>query len=365
MTLSPKAPSTTPAGYAPLLTAEEWQAYREQFGAEADKLTSLKTSGQIAFAQKMIDAATTVPTGPELSAYPAGLRRMLLIRAAAIAYRSTGGFPTADQAVTAYLAQMDKRSPAQVGALWSIANIMARTSVTPKADRIRYDGIAAKANMQLALIMLEYDQIDAAQAIIKQVAYHEGWLKTDPATRGLIAQVRADVRQTAAMMETLAGQYQPAIHNDVAALTMVYLYGRFVKGNVALVSNLPGRVPESPLAQLVSSLEAAGRGDVHAYFAAAESLRVAAAGVTDARIRARTLYAAMQLYDAYMASPLTERDRVQRTLARIAREGVVSDGARKAGTLDPFAPPPAAATAPAPAAPTPAHPAVRTAVAAL
>ena len=71
---------------------------------------------------------------------------------------------------------------------------------------------------------------------------------------------------------------------------------------------------------------------------------MAAANVPDARIRQRTLYAAMQLYDAFMASPATERDRIHRTLARIAREGVVADGARKGNTIDPFAAPPAAAT---------------------
>jgi len=67
----------------------------------------------------------------------------------------------------------------------------------------------------------------------------------------------------------------------------------------------------------------------------------------------------MQLYDAYLAAPQTERDRVQRTLALIAREGVVSDGARKGITIDVFAPPPAPANAPQPPA-VPAHPPVLT-----
>ena len=132
----------------------------------------------------------------------------MLIRAAAIAYRTKDGFPTADKAVQAYFGIMDKSSPAQVGALWSLSNIMARTAVTPKADRIRYDAIAAKANMQLALLMLNVDQIAAAESILKQIGYHEGWLKSDPATRQKIAQVRADVKQDSAMMDYLATQYQ-------------------------------------------------------------------------------------------------------------------------------------------------------------
>jgi hypothetical protein len=352
LSLSPKvAPAVLPAGFGPLLSARGWQAYRERFGTEADELTRLKPSGQIAFAQRLMDAATWVPSGPELSADPPELRRYLLLRAAAIAYRTKEGYPTADKAVAAYLELMDKRSAVQVGALWSLANAISRTSVTPKPERIRYDGIAARANMQLALLMLEADQIDAAQAISKQIAYHEGWLKNDAATRAQIGRVRTEVHQAATMMDYLATQYQPAIRNDVPALTAIYLYGRYVKGNRALVADLPGRVPGSPLAEMARSLDAAARGDVAAAFSAAEGLRVAAAGTPDACIRARTLYAALQLYDEYMAAPETQRNRVQRTLARIAREGVVADGARKAGSIDPFAPVAATAPAEAPAGP--------------
>ncbi len=348
LSLVAKIPGIAPAGFEPLYSAADWQAFREKFGAEADGVTKLKSSGQIAFAQKLIDAAT----GPEASAASSGQQRLLLVRAVAIAYRSKEGFPTANKAVEAYFAIMDKKSPTQVGALWTISNTMSRTSVTPKPDRIRYDAIAARANMQLSLVLLDADQIDAAQAMIHQVAYHEGWLKSDPYTRSLIAQVRTEVKQQAAMMDYLATQYQPAIHNDVTALTAVYLYGRYVKQNLSLVADLPSRVPDSTLDILARKLDAAARGDMDAAFAAAESLRLTAAVLSDPHLRSRTLYAAMQLYDAYVAAPSTEKNRVQRTLARINREAVVSDGARKAHSVDPFAPPPPPATVPAvPAAP--------------
>jgi hypothetical protein len=353
LSISPKAaPAALPLGFEPLLSAKDWQAYRNRFGVEMDELTKQKASGQIALARRLIAAAADVPSGPELAPDSPALRRFLLLRAAAIGYRSKEGYPTADKAVAAYMELMDKHSAMQVGALWSMANAISRTSVTPKPERIRYDGIAARANMQLALLMLEADQIAAAQAIIKQIAYHEGWLKNDPATRAQIARVRTEVHQAAAMMDYLATQYQPAIHNDVPALTAIYLYGRYVKGNPALVADLPGRVPGSPLGEMARSLDLAARGDVASAFAAAEALRVAAAGTGDACLRARTLYAAMQLYDAYMAAPETQRDRVKRTLARIAREGVVADGARKSGSVDPMAPAAASAPAPGPAAPT-------------
>ena len=338
LSLVAKLPAMVPAGYEPAYTAADWQSFRDKFGSEADGITKLKPSGQIAFAQKLIDAATPTETP--------GLRRLLLMRAAAIAYRTKEGYPVADKAVQTYLGTMDKKSPAQVGALWTIANIMARTAVTPKPDRIRYDAVAAKANMQLALLMLDADQIDAAQSIIKQIAYHEGWLKSDPATRLQIARVRADVKQQAAMMDYLATQYQPAIKNDASALTALYFYGRFVKNNLAIVADLPNRVPDSNLSYLARKLDSAARGDMDATYAAAENLRLMGTALSDPRIRSRTLYAAIQLYDTYMATPSTEHNRVERTLARINREALISDGARKGVAIDPFAPP-APATAPA------------------
>jgi hypothetical protein len=258
------------------------------------------------------------------------------MRAAAIAYRNKDGYATADKAVAGYMKGMDRKSATQVGALWTIANAMSRMAVTPKPERIRYDGIAARANMQLCLILLEADQVEAAQGMIRQIAYHEGWLKNDAATRGMIAQVRARVKATDAMMDYLATQYQPAIRNDVGALTAVYLYGRYVKGNEGIVADLPGRVPGSSLTQLASSIDAAGRDPVMA-FAAAENLRVVAGNVPEGLLRQRTLYAALVEYRAFLTSPATERDRIRRTLARMSLEQLVADGARGPAAIDPFA----------------------------
>jgi hypothetical protein len=334
-----KLPTITPAGFAPLYTEQDWVAYRSAFGAEADAIGRLKSSGVLALAERMIAAAT----GPELSTrdWTPGLQRLLLLRAAALVYRNRDGYPTANKAVTAYREVMDKKAPAQVGALWTITNAMSRMAVTPKPERIRYDGIAARANMQLALLLLEADQVEAAEAIIRQVGYHEGWLKSDPDTRAQIAQVRARVNAAATMMDFLATQYEPAVRNDEAALMTVYLYGRFVKGREDLVADLPGRVPNSRLAQLAASITAA-QTNPSASFAAAENLRVVASTLPEVpgttMIKQRTLYAALQHYRAFLNAPQTERDRINRTLARMSLESVIADGARAGTTLDPFAP---------------------------
>lgn len=353
-----KLPTITPTGFEPLYTEKDWQAYRAQYGVEADGITRLKSSGIAAFAEKLITAAT----GPEKATndWTPGLQRLLLLRAASICYRNRDGFPVANKAVMAYQQVMDKTSPMQVGALWSISNAMSRLAVTPKPERIRYDAIAARANLQLSLLLLEADQVDPAEALIRQVAYHEGWLRGDPQTRALIGQVRSRVQQAATMMDFLGTQYEPAVRNDESALMIVYLYGRFVKGKEFLVADLPGRVPNSRLSQLATSIKAAETSPTAA-FAAAENLRVVASTLPDVpgttMLRQRTLYASLQHYRAFLNAHETERDRINRTLARMSLEGVISDGARGPNSIDPFAAPAAApAGAPGASPPVPAFP---------
>ncbi|MCL2645772.1 MAG: hypothetical protein FWD61_02065 [Phycisphaerales bacterium] len=351
MTLVQKRPMTPPpasAGFEALYTSEDWDAYKARFGAAAEELPRKRASGQIEFANTLIDAAD-VKLHPELSP---GLRRLLLLRAAAISYRSAAGYPTANKAMSEYQQLMDLKSPAQVGALWTMANAMSRISVTPRADRIRYSGIAAQANMQFALLMLEADQIDAAQSMVKLLGYHEGWLKSNTYLRGLITQTRTIVRQSATMMDYLSTQYRPAIAGDDDALMRLYLYGRFVKNDPTLVADFPSRKPTSAMAQLADQLQTAER-DVTANFAIAELLRTVAASLPDGMLKQRTLYAALERYRTFIRSPETQRERVKRTLALMAIEAAVSDGARPGVTIQPFASPP-----PPPASPSTTQPAI-------
>jgi len=331
LTLVQKLPTITPAGFDPLYTSEDWQSYRTKFGAAADDLPRKRSSGQFEFANTLIDAADP-QKNPQATS---GLRRLLLLRAATICYRSTGGYPTANRAVTAYQTLMDVHSASQIGALWTISNVISRMAVTPRDQRIRYSGIAAHANMQLTILLLEADQVEAAQAINKFIGYHDGWLKSDPALRAKIAQTRNVVKQTATMMEYLGTQYQPAINGDDAALMSLYLYGRFVKNDPSLVSDFPSRKPNSPMAQLAGQLSSADR-DVMACFTAADTLRVVSESLPSGVLRQRTLYASLERYRKYMKSPETEHERVKRTLALMAIEAAVADGAKPGITIHPF-----------------------------
>jgi hypothetical protein len=322
-------PTIAPAGFEPLYTADDWKEYRAQFGAEADALKNKRSSVVAEFSKKLTEAAESESTKRP------GLARLLFFRAAAICHRNRDGYEPANRAVMAYQKIMNIHSPTQVGALWTITNAMSKLAVTPKPERIRYSGIAARANTQLAILLLQADQIEAADSIIRQVGYHEGWLKSDPHIRAVIAQTRTVVRQTITMMDYLATQYQPAIKGDDSALMALFIYGRFVKNDPQLVADFPSRKPNSPMAELAAAL-AAGERDPMANYNAAEMLRNVAQTMPEGVLRSRTMYASLERYRSFLKSPETQRERVKRTLAVMAIETAVSEGARKQIEIRPF-----------------------------
>jgi hypothetical protein len=330
LSLVQKFPTIAPAGFEPLYTADDWNEYRSRFGAEADALHGKRSSIVAEFSKRLTESAEA-----EKGSRP-GLARLLLFRAAAICHRNRDGYEPANRAVMAYQKIMDIRSATQVGALWTITNAMSKLAVTPKPERIRYSGIAARANSQLAILLLESDQIDAAESIIRQVGYHEGWLKGDPHVRGIIAQTRTVVRHTISMMDYLGTQYKPAIKGDDSALMALFIYGRFVKNDQRLVADFPSRKPNSPMAQLAGTLQA-GESDPMANYAAAEMLRTVASTMPEGVLRSRTMYASLERYRKFLKAPETTRERVKRTLAVIAVESAVAEGARKAIEIHPFA----------------------------
>jgi hypothetical protein len=326
-----KVPMIAPEGLEPIYTSEDWGAYRAAFGEEADNLGRKKSSGVAEFAGRMIGAAEEAR-----KAGKGGLARLLCLRAASVCYRNRDGFVVANRAVVEYQAAMDIHVPLQVAGLWAMTNQMSKMAVTPKPERIRYSGIAARANMQLALLLLDADQVEAAQGVIRQIGYHEGWLKSDKAVRAQIAQVRAQVKQTAGLMAELGEKYAPAVKGDDSALMAIYLYGRYVKGRPEIVADLPARKPVSPMAQLAAAIGAADRDAADA-FTAAEMLKGVASGLEEGVLKQRTLYAALGYYRAYLKEPRTERERVKRTLARMAVESVIGDGARGRHAIEPMA----------------------------
>lgn len=326
-----KLPQIAPQGFEPLYSGEDWQAYQEKFGKDADDVTKRKSSGQAEFAARLIAAAES----EEIAGKAPGLQRLLLVRAAAISYRTAGGYPTANKAMTAFQRVMDKQVPSHSAALWTVANQMARMSVTPKPERIRYSAIAARANMNLALLLLDMSQVEAASGLVKQLGFHEGWLKSDPATRTMIAQVRGVTTRTATMLDYLGQQYPLALKGDDAACMSIYVWARFVKNNMPLAADVAARKPNSSISALHNALESAAHDPMTTY-AAAETLKAVAGNLPDGILKQRTLYAALQNYRAFIKAPETEAERVKRTLALMAIDAVVGDGAKGPSAIRPL-----------------------------
>jgi len=351
-----KSPTVTPEGYRALYSAADWQAYRATFGTEADGILRLKTSAQLDFVQKLLDAAkaeTFVPANPNSG----GLRRLLLIRAVAVAYRHKEGTPLAAQAIALYQQSIDLDTTSHVAALWTLTDALTRYASTPKPDRAKFSNLAARANIQLAVLFLDANQIAAAQTTIKWLSRHDPATRADPTLRPSVVQARSLVAQSAAMLDYLNGRCAALVatvqapnspNADPSAAMPLYLYARFVKPNRGLLNEVLSHRGTSAVGPLHNMLEQANADPLSTY-AAADALKAAAAGLPEGILKHRTMYASLQLYRSFAANPKTESERVKRTLAHIAIEALLGDGARPAPTfavLTPVAPATAPSTSP-------------------
>jgi hypothetical protein len=346
-----RAPGFAPANMAPLYTQAEWDAYKQAF---PDATGAARTAGSAELAAKMIAAA-------EVESRP-GLRRLLLIRAIAVSYRNRDGWIYAGRALESYRKTLEVDQPAQVAALWTVADTLSRCITTPRPQRIECSSLAAKANVQLSLQLLELGQVDAAQTLIRKVTYHEGWVRSDTRLRGQISAARSYINSTATLMDSLYEQYLAVVEKkDESAAFRLYLFARFVRNSPGMASDLSTRRNAADIQQLSAALAAADRDSAAAY-PAAELLRDKGGALPEGILRQRTLYAAMHYYRVFLRDPANEDQRVQRTLAQMQIQAIAADGGRGNPVIRPFDPPPATqpATAPAthPAAPArPARPA--------
>jgi hypothetical protein len=336
LSMAQKGPNVAPGKFVPSYTAEDWAAYRKEFGAQTDDVLRKRASQVAVFAQTLIDAAAKTDQP--------GLKRLLLMRATILTYRATGGNPTAQKAIAALQDATDLNVPMQVAALWTLSDGMARQAATPKADRPKFAMIAARANIQLCLLLLEVDQVAAAEAAAKLLARHEGSIRSDPTLHGQAAMVRTLTSQTVTMLDYLHTQYDLLAHGDDSGTLPLYLYGRLVKSNPSAASELASH-RNSPATRQLDALFAQAEHDPVAHYALAEDLKMIAGTLPDGILRHRTLYAALQSYKAFLTSAQTEPERVKRTMARMAIQTVAADGASPNPAIKPFEKP---AVAPVP-----------------
>lgn len=330
-----KNPTIPPTGYVSLYSPADWQAFRDKFGDKADAIGKQKSSGQLDFARELIAAAKDPATRP-------GLKRLLLVRATAIAYRHREGTPVAADAIQTYQRYMDLSIPADVAALWTMADSMTRYATTPKPDRTKFSLLAAKANIQLSVLLLDAGQIDAAQKVVKMLTRHDVAIRNDATLHPLANKTKTLVSETAIMMDRLAIQWQkiaqpPAngARLDNTAVVELYLYARYIAHQPNLMNELILRRGTSALGLLHDTLEKA-KTDPQMMYNAGDSLKKVAETLPEGVLKHRVLYAAWQQYDAFANNPSTQDERIKRTLAGITKQGVIGDGAHGTPIIHPF-----------------------------
>lgn len=329
--LSPvqKLPMMTPAGIEPLYSRTDWEIYREFFGKDADDVGKKKASEQIAFARKLLGAG-------EKETQRQGLRRLLALRAIALTMRHKDAFPVTVRGVKLFRQSLDVNSPSHIAGLFTAAQGIWRRSETPRDQRPHYSILSARCSVQLALLLTDLNQLEAAQAAIRQVGMHEISLKKEPDLKSDVASVRALVSQSVVMTDYVSERYSAMLAGDTAAAMPVYAYARYAHPDAEMMNQALKYGSQGAVGALNKQLADAQK-DPMATFAAGEMLQNIARNVPEGILRHRVLYAALQQYRAFMAADATADERIKRTRARIAIEGVISDGARGKPIITPFA----------------------------
>lgn len=323
-----KLPMMTPAGFDPLYSRTDWEIYREFFGKEADELSRKKASEQVTFARTILAAA-------EKETQRQGLRRLLALRAIALTVRHKEAYAVTVRGLKLFRESIDVNIPSHAAGLYAVAEGIWRRSETPKEQRPSYSLLAARSSVQLALLLVEANQLEAAQAAMRQVGRHEITLKKDPNLKETVAGVRALVSQSIMMMEYVGEQYKSMQAGDASAAMTVYLFARFANPDTNLMNEALRRGSQGAVSSLHQRLAEADK-DARACYAAGETLQTIGSNLPEGVLKHRVLYAALQQFRAYMAADETKDERIKRTRARIAIQAVISDGARGKPVIKPF-----------------------------
>lgn len=328
LTLIQKIPMMTSPGIEPLYSRTDWEIYREFFGKEADELGKKKASDQIAFARTILAAA-------EKETQRQGLRRLMALRAMALTVRHKEAFPVTVRGLKLFRESIDINIPSHAAGLYAVSEGIWRRSETPKEQRPHYSVLAARSSVQLALQLVEANQLEAAQSALRQVGRHEISLKKDATLKDNVASVRALVSQSIVMMDYMSERYDAMLSGDASAAMTVYLFARFVRQDAELMAEALRRGSQGAVSSLHQRLAEAEK-DPLATYAAGETLQTIASNLPEGVLKHRVLYASLQQYRAYMAADETKDERIKRTRARMAIQAVISDGARGKPVIKPF-----------------------------
>ncbi len=330
LSLNQSVPSIAPGRFEPLYSLADWHSYEKQFAPRILAAMQQRVSDKIAIASKLLEQAKRLR-------HP-GLARLLSIKAFALTYQSRAGSPTAQQALAEYMTHVAPDNIVQLGPIWTMSQLLAYLGATPPQDREHYAALAERADVQLTMMLLRYAQVAAAARTVRLLVIEETLpVRRNPVLMGQISNTRALVSQTVTMMDYLDAQYHRLITGDVSAATSIYLYALVIENEPLVRRQIVARWPAAVPAQIQKFLASAS-GNPHADYDAARLLQQAGSALPWGILHDRTLYASLLHYRAFLKNPATRYDRISRTLAKIAVEHLLEQGARPQPNIAPLTP---------------------------
>lgn len=327
MSLTQQSPIQSPHGWRPVYSADDWREFRQKFGARQDNIIRLRLSARIQLAADMLAAANRAKNP--------GFQRLLALRTFALTFRYHVGSPLAQQALSLYVRHIHFDDLVQVAPVWTMANYLAFLRATPLAARRRSAFMAEAANVQLTMLLLNAGQVEDAARVVRHLVIHETRaVRADHPLISAMGTARVLVSQTRVMMDFLAGDYKNMGPNARDAMN-VYLYTRFIRPVPNVRAWLENRWHKNAIGRLNSALLDC-KHNIHAQFDAGRYLAAAADPLPPGILRDRVLFAALIHYRAFMNSSATRWDRIDRTLAKIAVQHLIEQGARPNPAVTPL-----------------------------
>ncbi len=327
MSLAQQTPVQSPRGWRPVYSAGDWREFRRQFGARQDNIIRLRLSARIQLAADMLAAAH--------KAKNPGLKRLLALRTFALAFRYHVGSPLAQKALALYLRHIHFNNLVQVAPVWTMANYLAFLRATPVTSRRRCAFTAEAANVQLTMLLLNAGQVEDSARVVRHLVIHETRaVRADHPLISAMGTARVLVSQTRVMMDFLAGEYKNMGLNASSAMN-VYLYTRYIRAVPRVRAWLESRWHAGAIGRLNREI-LDGKSHIQSQFAAGRELAAAADALPPGILRDRVLFAALVHYRAFMNSAATRWDRVDRTLAKIAIQHLIEQGARPNPVVTPL-----------------------------
>ncbi|MGC9261626.1 MAG: hypothetical protein ACP5I8_16300 [Phycisphaerae bacterium] len=330
LTLYQSVPSMAPDHFSALYSSNDWRRYKKKFAPQILAAMRHRVLDKIALASNLLDQAKKMRHH--------GLARLLDIKAFALTFQSRAGSAVAQRALAQYMTLVSPDNVVQLAPIWTMSQLLAYLAATPPQNREHYAALAERADVQLTMALLQYAQVAAAARTVRLLVIEETLpVRQNPVLMGQISNTRALTSQSVTMMDYLDKQYHKLMNGDVAAATPIYLYALVIQNEPLVRRQIVRRWPDSVPAQM-QKLLASAPVNPHADYDVAKLLQQAGAALPWGILHDRTLFASLQHYRIFLNNPKTKWDRIARTLAKIAVEHLIEQGARPQPHIAPLTP---------------------------